>query len=378
MPKTMPAAIWALGAALATLSCGQAGSSAREAAGDAGPVAVDAWADADPGAVDARPPAPDASSDVGPAASDLAVDATPVADAAELGTDAKAPSSPLAPGLFDCTATGLPERVSTTPVACLTDPACRSPQVAGHRGCGGPLGVIAPEDSLAAYRAAIVLGVDYVETDPRPTVDGVLVNMHDTTVDRTTTGEGSVAEMTFEAVRALTLRSARFAGDFSCERVPTLVEILQTCRGRAMVLVDANKTDRVDLLVQAIIEADALEWAIFDTSSLEKLDAALALEPRLHIMPRPDNAEQLNAALDHFAPRVPEIIEIPADRVVELAAIAAARGARVFTDVFGADVVAGQLGRSERYLEYYDQGAAILQTDRPDLVLRALEAAGRR
>lgn len=328
---------------------------------------------------------PDATRDADTAAEpDAAVDPDAVSEPdAVAGPDAAPdaavpPAPPLDPGLFDCTAAGPPARVSPTPVACLTDPACRLPQVAGHRGCGGQLGVIAPENSLAAYRAAIALGVDYVETDPRPTADGVLVNMHDDAVDRTTWGTGAVDQMTFDEVRALRLRTDRFAGDFACEQVPTLVEILETCRGRAMVLVDANKTDRVDLLVAAIREADALDWAVFDTSDLAKIDAALALEPRLHIMPRPDTLDDLNAALDHFAPRVPEIVEIPADRVAEMAPVALERGARLFTDVFGADVVAGQLGVTDRYLEYYDQGAAILQSDRPDLILGALRAAGRR
>jgi hypothetical protein len=57
-----------------------------------------------------------------------------------------------------------------------------------------------------------------------------------------------------------------------------------------MVLVDANKTDRVDLLVAAIVAIDTLDWAVFDTSSLDKIDRALAIEPRLMIQPRDRSA----------------------------------------------------------------------------------------
>ena len=60
----------------------------------------------------------------------------------------------------------------------------------------GAEGTVAPESTLSAFRAAIAYGLDYVEVDPRPTSDGVLVVMHDGTVDRTTSGHGRVELMT--------------------------------------------------------------------------------------------------------------------------------------------------------------------------------------
>jgi glycerophosphoryl diester phosphodiesterase len=52
----------------------------------------------------------------------------------------------------------------------------------GHRGAAGH----APENTLAAVRQGIELGVDFVEIDVRRTADGVLVALHDATVNRTT------------------------------------------------------------------------------------------------------------------------------------------------------------------------------------------------
>lgn len=85
------------------------------------------------------------------------------------------------------------------------------PQVSGHRGAGGMLGAIAPEDTLAAYRAGIATGLEFVETDPRPTADGVLVNIHDPEVNRTTDGKGYVESMTL-AEPAGAARQKRRAG----------------------------------------------------------------------------------------------------------------------------------------------------------------------
>jgi glycerophosphoryl diester phosphodiesterase len=279
----------------------------------------------------------------------------------------------LEPSLFDCSATSSPERTSTTPIACGLDPECRTPQVTGHRGAGGQLGKIAPENTLAAYRAAIALGVDYVETDPRPTSDGIIVNIHDDTVDRTTDGSGDVAEMTFDEVRALHIDASGYPGDYGCEKVPTLEEVLETCKDEVVVLVDANKTDRVDLLVEAIQSADAVDWALFDTSSVEKIDEALALEPSLHIMIRVDTVAQAQMQLDHFANHPPAIVEIDsAAPIPQIAEVVHGRNGRTFTDVFPYDIVVNLDGDASHYGEIFTDDLDIVQTDRPDKVLEFL------
>ncbi len=273
---------------------------------------------------------------------------------------------------FDCSAAGIPERITPIPWACPTDRTCTERLVSGHRGMGGELGVVAPEDTVAGVRAAIAYGVDYVETDPRPTADGVLVNMHDTDVSRTTDGEGEVDQMTFDEVRALQIDSTRYSGDFSCEVVPTLTEVLAEAKGRVHVLVDANKTDRVDLLVAAILESDTLEEAIFDTSSVDKILAALAIEPALHVMIRPDDEAQLTEQLALLAGHPPVIVEIP-EEPPELATAVVAAGHRAFSDVFFTDVRLSSANPPTEYLDLYDEGLSILQSERPERILEVLE-----
>lgn len=293
---------------------------------------------------------------------------------AEAAADAGAP--PLDPRLFDCTSLpNLPARKAASSPECLRDPKCATRLVTGHRGAGGALGRIAPEDTLAAYRAGIAMGADLVETDPRPTSDGVLVNVHDSTLDRTTTGTGAVDQHTFAEIRALAVRADGLAGDFSCEKVPTLTELLQTCRGRAMVLVDANKTDRVDLLVAAIHEADALDWAVFDTSSTDKIDTALAMEPKLMIQPRIEDVPSAQTILDHFAGHLPVFVEIDSSIFPQTADLVHAAGTRTTTDAFGADLGVKYGSDRKAYLGLYGQGADALESDLPDEVLRALGRA---
>lgn len=73
------------------------------------------------------------------------------------------------------------------------------PLVIAHRGGAG----IAPENTLFAFKKSAELGVDVLELDFHRTMDGELVVIHDSTVDRTTDGTGAVAAMTLEEIKKL-------------------------------------------------------------------------------------------------------------------------------------------------------------------------------
>ena len=96
-----------------------------------------------------------------------------------------------------------------------------APLVIAHRGASAH----APENTLAAFALAADMHADSFELDCSPTRDGRIVVIHDDTLDRTTSGAGSVAELDFAAVRAVDAggwKDARYAG----ERIPTLAEAL--------------------------------------------------------------------------------------------------------------------------------------------------------
>jgi glycerophosphoryl diester phosphodiesterase len=73
------------------------------------------------------------------------------------------------------------------------------PLVMAHRGGKG----LWPENTLYAFEQAVAMGVDVLEMDMHSTADGVLVLMHDDTVDRTTDGTGPVNALTLEELKAL-------------------------------------------------------------------------------------------------------------------------------------------------------------------------------
>jgi len=77
------------------------------------------------------------------------------------------------------------------------------PLALAHRGGGGEV----PENSRAALEHTVALGLRYLETDVHRTADGVVVLLHDPTLERTTDGHGRLADLTWEQAAQLRDRS---------------------------------------------------------------------------------------------------------------------------------------------------------------------------
>ncbi len=109
------------------------------------------------------------------------------------------------------------------------------PLVIAHRGASA----YAPENTLAAFRAALALGADMVELDVHLTADGRLAVIHDESIDRTCDGRGFICEMTLAEIQSFDAGIWRGPG-FAGERVPSLEEVLAFTRGRARVNVEVK------------------------------------------------------------------------------------------------------------------------------------------
>lgn len=80
---------------------------------------------------------------------------------------------------------------------CLPDNRMSYPRVCAHRG----FSAVAPENSMAAFGAAVAMGADEIEFDLWHTKDGEIVSIHDAVIDRVSDGSGTVTEMTYDELR---------------------------------------------------------------------------------------------------------------------------------------------------------------------------------
>lgn len=142
----------------------------------------------------------------------------------------------------------------------------------GHRGAAGH----APENTLASIQKGVALGVDFVEIDVRRTADGVLVALHDETVNRTTNGKGRVDRLSLREVKKFD------AGDG--EYIPTLEEVLTVVKGKAGLMVELKITGVARQAVDAVREAEFSGPVIYASFLHDELAHVRASDPGASLM----------------------------------------------------------------------------------------------
>lgn len=140
----------------------------------------------------------------------------------------------------------------------------------------------APENTLPAFELAVQKGAHQIELDVQRTSDGHLVLMHDGKVDRTTDGSGTLAEMTFEQVRALDAGSW-FSREFSGTPVPTLQEGLAVIPNTILCNVHLKGDVQLGADVAKAIAAMQKQDHCFLACTLEQAEAAKTAAPDIMI-----------------------------------------------------------------------------------------------
>ena len=145
-----------------------------------------------------------------------------------------------------------------------------------HRGASGN----APENTLAAFKKALEIGVDAVELDLHGTADGEIVVIHDATLDRTTDLQGHINETPLETIRDADA-GEWFDTEFSGEPVPTLAEAL-ACIGKETIAVLEIKDPLIaEAVVAKIHETESLDTTVIISFHTGVLQTIRTLEPRI-------------------------------------------------------------------------------------------------
>ncbi len=135
-----------------------------------------------------------------------------------------------------------------------------------------------PGNTLQAFAHAVALGVDVLELDTQITADGVIVVIHDDTVDRTTDGSGLVVDFTYaellELDAAYDWRPPGGDPDVYPYRgeglvVPTLQEVLEAFPGVGVNLDMKSADPRVPEVTCAVIRAADREASVMAASFLD-------------------------------------------------------------------------------------------------------------
>lgn len=139
-----------------------------------------------------------------------------------------------------------------------------------------------PENTMEAFRAAVELQLDAIETDVRRTKDDHLILIHDRDVLRTTDGKGLVDEMTLAEIKALDAGSWK-GEQFRGAKIPTVEEFLQYISKTNLVVNwelkewpmdhgEERPFKTVDLLVELLEKYDMVERSIMNSFSEQVLE----------------------------------------------------------------------------------------------------------
>ncbi len=238
-----------------------------------------------------------------------------------------------------------------------------------------------PENSLAAIRAtgrAIPNAI--VEIDAVLTSDGKLTLMHDDTMERTTTGQGKVADLTLAEVKAARLRAPD--GHLTDEAPPTLAEALAAAgQVHAIASIDLKPASEAATLTlaRAVIDevrrVGAADRVILITYSPETARAVADMAPEMMISAGVKSVAELDGL------RRPQILAWTGAGRPDPALWSAMKAV-------GVEAQFGTLGGSDRALdrvyaadgdvsEYrglFDQGVTVIATDTPLAVKSVLGA----
>ncbi len=127
-----------------------------------------------------------------------------------------------------------------------------APLVIAHRGAS----MYAPENTIAAFELAVEMGADAIELDAMLTADGTPIVIHDQSLERTTSGSGSVASKSVAEIKLLDAGS-RFDARFTEEKIPTLEEVFAVVGNKILINVElknyASPFDRLPETVVALV-----------------------------------------------------------------------------------------------------------------------------
>lgn len=248
----------------------------------------------------------------------------------------------------------------------------------------------APENSLQAFKNCIEMGVDMIEIDFKKTKDNQLVIMHDNTIDRTTDGTGKPSDYTLKEIRQFHLKNG--LGRPTFHTIPTLEEVLNLAKGKILINIDKGydyfqevyallvKTETVN---QVVIKSN-YPYNQVKTENREILDKVIYM-PIVNL-----NHPEAEIFIDGYKILKPIAIECcfneVTPEVIRLLKKVKVNGSKIWLNSLWPSLNAGHDDDRAVELEepnqswgwLLEQGASLIQTDRPAPLLNYLKTQDKR
>jgi glycerophosphoryl diester phosphodiesterase len=239
-----------------------------------------------------------------------------------------------------------------------------------------------PESTLKTFQEAAKTwpGI-LLESDVRMTADGVVVMLHDATVDRTTNGKGAIADLTWDFVETLDA-GYNFSADGGETypyrgkgyRIPKLRDVLRALPESRFLIEFKDQPGIVDAAVRVMQKSNAVDRILVASFKPEFMTRAVKIEPRLAtcfdtstgaglvLALRDDKWETLKPARDVF---------IFNYRRIERYRITPEDFPRLKAK--GIPLIAYTLNDPDQIREAINHGVTGILTDRPDIMSEVLE-----
>ncbi|UOB19702.1 glycerophosphodiester phosphodiesterase [Macrococcus armenti] len=123
-----------------------------------------------------------------------------------------------------------------------------------------------PENSMLAFKQAVIHGADGFELDIHLTKDNQIVVIHDDSINRTTNGRGKVQHMTYDEIKQYRIKSGLFK--VIDEPVPLLEEVLNIVRDYNLLLNIEIKAEsgKIELVLHELLEKYSMNDRIIISS----------------------------------------------------------------------------------------------------------------
>lgn len=267
--------------------------------------------------------------------------------------------------------------------------------VAAHRGDWRN----APENSIKAIEYAMKAGADIVEIDVQMTKDKQLVVIHDSSIDRTTTGKGKVSDLSLDSIRRVKLKNG--AGMVTRYSVPTLKELMLAVKDKPLLINIDKAWNMIPESYEVLKETGTINQAIFKGNrSVKELRSAIGMLmdsiiympmvwPSNYNIHKPAETEgPVSFTAEYLRSYKPVAFEViyntETSRVMEAIKLMKEKQVTVWVNTLWPELCAGHDDEAAtddadaNWGWVIDHGADVIQTDRPAELIKYLKTKGLR